>query len=261
MRRTFNYTDRRRIKASSVAVAVSDRAGEQVIDADLDLSLYRLPSNARVYLEAYYRTSFMRFDCGTVATLAPPAGEPLSEIPGQGTLRFRVKVVDESGAHGRIIALADGLAEIKNGPSPDQGGQHREPLLPVRSVDLGEEVWRLLVDDPEPVLEVNDRIENAREMLRSDTRFSSLVFPEVVRRVLMELLLIRRRDLTTPDDLERWERSWIRFIEGFQTTEPPRWTDNPDAIADCMRWIDETVQQFCSRRRTLTRFTEEPSER
>ena len=52
---------------------------------------------------------------------------------------FRVKVVDESGEHGQILAEVDGLSPL-NG---DEAAANRLSLLPVETADLGHAVWSL----------------------------------------------------------------------------------------------------------------------
>jgi hypothetical protein len=113
--------------------------------------------NARVFVEAYYRTSFMRFDCGSVASFAPPADRRLTEIDGTNVLRFRVKVVDDH----RIVAVADDI--VVSAEKPEASG--RMPLLPVNfSEDLGQQAWQVVFESSGPVLALNSRIDGIRDI-------------------------------------------------------------------------------------------------
>lgn len=89
-------------------------------------------------LEAYFRSSSMRFPCGTVASIAVPSSMELSEIDRGGAIRFRLLVIDADQT-GRIIATADGLRPVRDRNSPD-----RQSLLPLRETDLGDQLWKVI---------------------------------------------------------------------------------------------------------------------
>src|SRR5205085_11906457 len=109
------------------------RDGDGVLVFDPRLSLDRLDvlPSARVFIEAYYRSSFMRFDCGTVASFAPPEDRRLTDIDATSLVRFRVKIVDDERGDHRVVAVADDIV-VSEG-KPDAGG--RTPLLPVEFSD------------------------------------------------------------------------------------------------------------------------------
>lgn len=73
MLRRFNYTGRKKIPRSAVAVKVlNSDSGPPAFDAKFDLSSVNLPAHARVYVEAYHRASYMRFDFGKISDIHPP---------------------------------------------------------------------------------------------------------------------------------------------------------------------------------------------
>ncbi len=97
----------------------------------------------------------MRFDFGTVAGLKAPPDTRLSELDADGSLLFRVKVVDETGVVGRILADASGV----HARNTDDDGFNRKALLPLRTTDLGEVIWRLSYDSASgPVLDITNKI-------------------------------------------------------------------------------------------------------
>ncbi len=70
MRRRFNYTGRQKIKHSEARIAIAPPdAGPASFDVALNLSRLQLPAHAPVWIEAYYRTQFMRFPFGTVGQI------------------------------------------------------------------------------------------------------------------------------------------------------------------------------------------------
>src|SRR5262249_24445676 len=153
--RRFNYTGRKRIEQSGISVTLHEDAdGVRTFDITLDLSGSRLPADGKVYVQAYYRTSWMRFSFGTVTAITPPTNRRLSEIDRGNIVYFRVLVVDEHGQHGRIIAAVDGIRPLR----PGEDGYRKLSLLPVNLIDLGPELWRLDFEGAGPVLEVNNRI-------------------------------------------------------------------------------------------------------
>lgn len=96
MRRTFNYTGRRRIPLDFVTIRVyAIDSGARWFDADLSrLCELRLPENARVFVEAYFERAYRRFDFGTVCAIQHPEDRSLEEIDFGGRMRFRVKITD-----------------------------------------------------------------------------------------------------------------------------------------------------------------------
>src|SRR5258708_13141721 len=100
MLRKLNFTERTKIPRASVRVSLRrDAAGVLVFDPQLSFDGAAIVPTARVFIEAYYRTSFMRFDCGSVEAFAPPADRPLTEIEGTSVVRFRVKILSNPPNH------------------------------------------------------------------------------------------------------------------------------------------------------------------
>jgi hypothetical protein len=241
MIRRFNYTGRKKIERSRVGISLRrPREGDVVFDADLQLGGLDVPLEARVYVEAYYKASFMRFDFGTVANIVEPASRRLTDTGGGDVVFFRVRVVDLTGEHGRLLAEVDGVTPRQ----PDSVPANRRCLLYVNFKDLGEEVWRLEFDNPMPVLEVNDRIENIRDIVLTDRKFRSLVYPAAVREILQRILIIEEHDAA--DDDGEWASLWLRFVRRFHTVDPPRLDPDSNAARQArLEWIDEAVHAFC----------------
>jgi hypothetical protein len=143
IQRRFNSTGRRRIPRSNIEVKLQeplDTGSFPVASATIHLTGLDLPETATVEIEAYFRSSSMRFSCGTVGLVAIPPTMELTEIDRGGAVRFRLLIIDADGS-GRIIAAADGLRPTQERDSPD-----RQSLLPLRETDLGDQLWKVDVD-------------------------------------------------------------------------------------------------------------------
>src|SRR5712671_7560993 len=108
MLRKLNFTERARMPRANVHVTLRrDTDGTLVFDPRLSFDGIGVAPATRVFIEAYYRTSFMRFDCGSVQNFAPPDDRRLTDIDSTSLVRFRVKLVD-TDEH-RVIAVADDI--------------------------------------------------------------------------------------------------------------------------------------------------------
>lgn len=241
MIRRFNYTSRTRINKSDALITFDESTKPLSFDARLSLEKYNLEPPARVFVEAYRGNSFMRFDYGTVETLAPPADRQLLEIEGDEFSRFRVKIVDAES--GRLFAISPQL--IPGGDSRDQ----REALLPMYLTDTGNQVWRLKFENEGVRLELNRH----KDGIQKKPEFRALVFPSVVRQVLSYIIFIEKQEREEePEDGERspWGK-WLEFVSGFYPEEYPgpyRETDGAD-VRNFLDWIERAVEAFCAKNR------------
>lgn len=244
MLRKLNFTERARIPKTQVRVTL--RRGDDgvlVFDPQLSFDGIDVVPAARVFIEAYYRTSFMRFDCGSVAAFAPPDDRRLTEIDGTSIVRFRVKVVDNALNDHRIVAVAEDI--VVSAERPDAAG--RTPLLPVNFSDaLGQQAWRIAFEPNGPVLELNNRIPNVQDVAKNDAAFFALVYPAAVREVLTQILLVESRDAHEEGD--DWWNLWLRWAARYAAAVLPRDED------EARFWIDDVVSAFCADRRAIDRW-------
>jgi len=234
MIRRLNYTGRKKIPRSRVTIRVATANDMQRFSADYDLTGLRFQQDARVFVEAYNSTSYMRFPFGTVGQREEPLDTRLTEITPRPLARFRLKVVDQTKRYGLLLGVADQLIPLR----PDQDLKEKESLLPVDFVDLGDRVWRLDLSNG-PVLELNKRVELIGEAARSGGSFVGLVFPEVVRRVLSYVVLeLGETDPAADDD--EWHCRWLRYA-----TKLPGVDEIPGTKDEREQWIETTVEAFC----------------
>lgn len=247
MIRRLNYTGRKKIPRSRVAIRlVEGPRGVSLFTADYDLSGFDFPSDARVYIEAYNPASYMRFAFGTIAAPSEPADARLVDVTLRPLPKFRLKVVDESERHGLLLGVADKLVPLR----PDEDLDNRQSLLPVEFCDLGDRAWKLDLGDW-PVLELNSRIEGLGEAARSGGSFLGLVYPEVIRALLHDIVI--EQGQTDPElDDDDWPSLWLRYACTLPGVEPPP----SDAGANARReeWVDDAVQAFCRSRQARMRL-------
>lgn len=249
MIRRLNYTGRKSVPRSRVTIRLGVGANnEPAFTADFDLKGLGFPSDARVYIEAYNVSSYMRFVFGTVAEPEVPRDSRLTDITARPLPKFRLKVVDETKQMGLLLGVADKLIPLR----PDEDLERKQSLLPVEFCDLGERVWQLDLSDW-PVLELNNRVDGIAEAARSSGGFLGLLYPEILRRILHEAVI--EQDVTDPElDDGDWTSLWLRYACTLPGIAPP-----PAAMARNVEdlqeeWIEEAVHAFCRSRHARARL-------
>jgi len=157
MQATINHTGRRKIVTKEVQLTLSEDSNEcRTFDAVFSLDKSSLPSDAKIYIEAYYNNTSQRFSFGTVSNIQRPSDRRLDQIDLSGPILFRTHIVDESSHHGRLIASADRMR-----PEGEQDDDHAS-LLPVRQRNIGQQTWKIeFQTGSKPQLTINSSIPNA----------------------------------------------------------------------------------------------------
>jgi hypothetical protein len=240
MLRKLNFTERARIPRANIRVTLRrDADGTLVFDPRLSFDGISVAPSTRVFIEAYYRTSFMRFDCGSVARFAPPEDRRLTDIDSGSLVHFRVKLVDDH----RVVAVADNII-VSEQKSETSG---RMPLLPVSFTDaLGQQAWRIAFEPNGPVLELNNRIDDVQDVAKADAAFLALVYPAAVRQVLTQILLVDGHD--AHEEGVEWWNFWLRWAGQFSSSPLP------DDTESASFWIDEVIDAFCNRQTLIDRW-------
>ncbi|OGA43853.1 MAG: hypothetical protein A3G26_05425 [Betaproteobacteria bacterium RIFCSPLOWO2_12_FULL_65_110] len=249
MIRRLNYTGRKKIARSNVTVRLLPAGGgHYAFEIGFDLRGYGFPDDATVFVEVYNSASYMRFAFGTVAERRDPGDVRLLDITSRPLPKFRLKVVDQSERHGLLLGVADKLIPLR----PKEDIANKQSLLPVDFCDLGEVIWRLDLSDW-PVLELNNNIDAIGEVARSGDSFLALVYPEVVRRILHEILI--EQDLGDPEfDDSEWTSLWLRYVCSLPGVSEPPSGASEEARARSVDWIDGAVQAFCRSKMARRRF-------
>jgi hypothetical protein len=250
MIRKLNFTGRKKIPLRSTMVTLTN--GDKhphSFDIQLDLSEINLPNEALVYVEAYKRTSYMRFHYGTVGDLIVPTNRNLTKIEAGVIPLFRVKIVDRSTQHGQIIAMADKI----HPKGIEDADKEKVSLLHVEfSEDLGSQVWRLDLEGDWPVLQVNNKIPSIKDITKSDEAFLALVYPEIVRQILN--FIIESEQLDPEIDEDEWYSLWINFVSSLPGVGSPPTGRDPNIKTDQMDWLEKAVHGFCDKWHLLDQF-------
>lgn len=236
MKRRINFSGRKKISAEDIRIRLSESTSGEAPTFAADLKLPAgLPGNARVYVEPYQRSSSMRFDFGTVELLAAPADLRLTDVDRSSGVLFRVKVVDESADIGKIIAAASRIRPL--GKDGDPGVK---ALLPLVSTDLGEDVWKVVLDGAAPVLQINNRIPGFRDRLMTDRLLQGAVFPHALTTVLQKLL-----GTDEYDDEEQWVQDWKTFAAQLNGEELADNLSDEEEGVRLASTIENIVNRFC----------------
>lgn len=245
MKRSLNYTGRKRIALSDVAVVVTGKDGAAAFDAILDLAKYKFPANARVYVEAYRQMEWMRFDFGSAAGIHPPADRQLNRFESPEGVLFRIRVVSPDGTpSGRLVAEADRVTVRM--PHTPKG---RRTLLPLAPATLQGELFRLDTSGEQPVLLVERELGGDWQAAAASPAFESLVYPQVLRSLLSELLKDGWPDME--EDSDGWQAGWALLLESL-----PGFSDPPEDENEYADWIDTVVEAFCRNHRMCERFNQ-----
>ena len=216
-------------------------------DLALILSSLGLPASASVSVEAYHHSTAMRFDCGTVGAKKIPETFLLSELDQAGGVLFRIKIVDREIQQGKIFASADRVR-------PSIEGEHigRKSFFPVEYRDLGQEVWRVDIDDDAgPFLLLNSKIPALMHRIQENPLVAGALLPAAFRIVLQHIAYNPSED---DEDGAGWKTDWKRFCsEGLRVEDDPEDLEDDDARD---LWVADVVRRYCETRTFAEKATQ-----
>ena len=251
MIRTLNFTGRKKIPKDAVQIYLRKRDdGSTCFDAELTLDELQLPEDAVIYIEAFFKRTFMRFRWGTVGAPLPAVDRALSRLSQPGLACFRVKVTDESQrALGLLLAVCDRI--VPEGVL--EGSASRAPLFRVNyTPDLVDEIWRLNFDDDGgPLLELQS-MPGIKEIVRKEA-FGALVFPQVIRMIFQQIF-----DRECVDDPmfepEQWPARWLTFGAQLAKRTHPPLAPEEKRCAEHDEWIDAVVSAWSRKNKFVANF-------
>lgn len=227
----LNFTNRVKLTREQANILIYPTE-PATFEAVLDLShLPEHAANARVFVEAYHRTTRMRFDFGTVRQITTPIDRQLLEFDDWKSISFRVKVTDMTESPGRIVAWANNI----HPKSPDD--QPENDLVRWKDAELDGRLWDMDFDEKGPYVLVEKQIGHAN--VGTDALFIATAYPEILRRTLQEALLNAR---VAEDDPEHWFSTWYTGYFGSRF-HLPKVPDAHDQEAR-RQWIENTVNAF-----------------
>lgn len=238
IKKRINHTGRKKILRDAIDIKLDYAPIGRPLEAtpSLDLSGMALPENAGVVIEAYHKSSGMRFDCGTVGNLKLPSKLELDQFDPSVSVLFRIKVVDTDQHPGRIVASAERIR-----PRSDDEEKDRRSIFPIMECDLGHEVWRTDFDqDSCPTLKLNFRIPGFKQSILDSAIMRGLLLPAALRPVIEE---IARDPAFDEDDEADWKRDWVAFCREQLGVDP----DDIDRseVDGVQNWVNSAIQTFC----------------
>lgn len=251
MNKRINHTGRKKIYREDVHIILTKKDNDMAaFTADLKFSKYKLPDEARVFVEAYRQTNWMRFDFGTVGDISARDDLTLTQFNSIEGILFRVKVTLLSAPpQGKLLAEGDKIPLRL----PEERDEKRRPLLPVLSIELGDELFKVDFSGDEPIMLVNSLAGNKDDLAHSPL-FMSLVYPQAFREILTRVLRVEEvYEHEEDEDSDNWCMKWLRFA-----TLLPGVSDNPgkDDVDRFDDWIDEAVAAFARKQKMLACFQE-----
>lgn len=240
-KRRINSTGRKRIRHEHIEIQMlPSRADESLrASAKIDLSSYRFPAEALLAIEAYHRSSGMRFDCGTVGEQRIPKLLLLDQVDQGGSILFRVKVTDNEGHRGLLLGSAERIQPLAENEDKD-----RRALFPVLYRSLGEQVWKVEINSGDrPKLILNRDVLGLQHRLENDAFMKGMLFPPAFRIVLAALASATRDD-DNDDEQESpaWQAEWLKFCQetlGIASAPPIDFEERE-------KWVEEAVEKFSS---------------
>ncbi len=247
MIRKFNYTGRKKIKRANIKIdLLRSNNDHRHFNIALQLDDLSLSENAHIYVEAYHRSGYQRYDFGTIGNRSIPSDRTLRNFSSSAIPLFRVKVVDKTAAHGRILAAVDKVRP----ESVDDVPVDSQSLLYVEFDDLGNKIWLLDLDGDWPVLRLNQHVDGIALIAGSEAKFLSLVYPEIYRQILTRILI--EDEHTDPDCDDDWQSLWLKHACSLVGSAAPP----PGPKSEHVVWIDKAVDLFCTDFSMLEKFNQ-----
>jgi hypothetical protein len=240
-KRRINSTGRKKLSQDKIDLRILPSVPGEPMRAKLalDLESLGLPASAAVSVEAYHRSTAMRFDCGTVEARKIPDVLVLNELDESARVLFRIKIVDREAQQGKILASADRVR-----PSTEGEQEGRRSIFPVDYRNLGQEVWQVEIDDDVgPSLLLNSKIPALMHRLHENPLVAGALLPAAFRIVLRYLAYNPSED---DEDGSGWKADWKRFCSEGLGVE-----DEPDDLEDDEArdlWVDDLVRRYCETR-------------
>ncbi|MBP0114371.1 hypothetical protein [Bradyrhizobium vignae] len=235
-KRRINSTGRKRIARESVDIRLAPLkpAEPQAATASFRVEETAFPPSASIVLEAYQRSSSMRFECGTVGDPETSKVMVLDELDRATPVLFRLKVV-EGGGTGKILGAADRIR-----PAGNENEEGKRSIFPIKETDLGPELWRVSIDDSGPWLLLNYRIPSFKHRILDNPMMRGLILPAALRIVLEHL--VEDHEFEDDDD-EDWRALWLRYLREACGIEDD--LEELKEEIERQEWVDTAVRKFC----------------
>lgn len=222
-----NPTGLKELDRKRVAITVTEVAGKQSFTFDrLDIQGTNLQSNLNVIVIARAGNTNIRYELGKVENLEREP-KSLDGLDKSQPLRFRV-ILHEDG-NPKLAASIENLRARDNSQS--------ESLLPMEPAELGERLWKLVINEDGPILQFNSAVFPSANGAENFTPFGSLVLPEALRQVMVKI----SEDPACLDDEGDTLSSWGEWLDKLGVDRPQE--DADDEVKEL--WCDQVIDRFC----------------
>lgn len=243
-KREFNYTGRQTIKREHVAIQLSPNGDAIDVGGKVNLADYEVP-NASVIVDVYRRLQRFRISCGGSQNVVGIRGQvPAFEDPE--ILLCDVKIVsEEPGKKGLILASATKVRPTLEGATSGTSG-----VLPFKpSWDLGQLLWKLAIEDDNPVVYINAGLDDWNSFCRS-TAFKLIALPEITRGICAWIWpLVKRYGDTLAEEVP-CANDWVIVLDDLGVNPMTAVGAGEDQEA----WTDEVCQALCDRQKVLDKW-------
>lgn len=245
--------NRQKIAQSDIKIALETIGKAKRFTADLKLHGYRLPSDARIFVDARQLMETIRFDLGTVGKPSARVARDISRLHGE-RVTFDVNVITPSGA--QKLATAEAIRPVNE----LTGAPGSVPLLPVdASRDLDGLVWCIEYIEKfggrtdAPVLCIDQSAVNgAASTFLQDSAARALILPAALREVLIRILVMDEHPFEPKS--EEWPDSWLRFAAKLTCDDVPSAEAPKD---DKLCFVDQASKAFSRQHMLLSNFIRE----
>ena len=247
------FQNRVTIPKNAVNIELSKSNGDhRKFDFSLDLNKIsgyeKIPSEAKVYVEAYRKPFWQRFQYGTYRDIKKPKeGTELTKIYSENP-SFRIKIVkSEKDGREKVCASATNIFASNN--------INKNSFVSLASRDLKEQIWQLETGNANTVY-LNNRIKNWKEFLNRTDRYS-LIFPQILRQILFKYIIIDGHNLMEEEEEGSHHYTVLqKFIENIykKNNHPFEVPDSEQSNDLCIEFIDKTVELFCKGHNLATKM-------
>lgn len=234
-----NPTGLKELDRSRVSISVSEISGQRSFTLDrIDLKGTGLADTLHAVIVARAGNTSLRYEMGTVS-LVSNASRSLGGLDRSQPLRFRVLLF----VHGnpKLVASIENISTRDDSQS--------ESLLPMEPADLGERLWKLVINEDGPVLQFNSKVFPSAAGAENYIPFGAMVLPEALRQVMER---IAGEPGCLEDESDPWF-AWAGWLHAIGVERPPSdWDDEEQAS-----WCNRVVDRFCGRFNFATQLNAE----
>jgi hypothetical protein len=224
-----NPTELIEIDKSRVSLSILQSAGSRAFLLDrLELKGLDIPQDMHVMVVARAGNTNTRYAMGSVGMFDRTA-KAIDTLDASQPLRFRV-LIHPAGTP-KLVASAENIRPRDDAQS--------ESLLPMEPAELGERVWKLVINDDGPVLQFNASVFPSAAGAENYVPFGSMVLPEALYEVMHEIV-------EEPGRLEDEDDPWFAWGAWLDAigAERPQDLDGDEAKR---AWCHQAVDRFCVR--------------